>query len=115
MLLDIGLPELDGFEVAKRIRQDPLLHDIVLVAMTGYGQASDRQPIAGGRVRSLPGQARRLREGASNLGGSLGEGDLTPTERPSMTSIQGRAQAVGWRKERTYADDREDSSGSRGR
>ena len=38
MLLDIGLPELDGFEVAKRIRQDPLLHDIVLVAMTGYGR-----------------------------------------------------------------------------
>ena len=43
MLLDIGLPELDGFEVAKRIRQEPLLHDIVLVAMTGYGQESDRQ------------------------------------------------------------------------
>ena len=43
MLLDIGLPELDGFEVAKRIRQEPLLHDIVLVAMTGYRQAADRQ------------------------------------------------------------------------
>jgi CheY-like chemotaxis protein len=43
MLLDIGLPELDGFEVAKRIRQEPLLHDIVLVAMTGYGQAKGRQ------------------------------------------------------------------------
>ena len=43
MLLDIGLPELDGFEVAKRIRQEPLLHDIVLVAMTGYGQATGRQ------------------------------------------------------------------------
>ncbi len=43
MLLDIGLPELDGFEVAKRIRQEPLLHDIVLVAITGYGQESDRQ------------------------------------------------------------------------
>ena len=43
MLLDIGLPELDGFEVAKRIRQEPLLHDIVLVAVTGYRQAADRQ------------------------------------------------------------------------
>ena len=43
MLLDIGLPELDGFEVAKRIRQEPLLDDIVLVAMTGYGQAAGRQ------------------------------------------------------------------------
>jgi CheY-like chemotaxis protein len=43
MLLDIGLPELDGLEVAKRIRQEPLLRDIVLVAMTGYRQATDRQ------------------------------------------------------------------------
>jgi PAS domain S-box-containing protein len=43
MLLDIGLPELDGFEVAKRIRQEPLLHDIVLVAVTGYRPAEDRQ------------------------------------------------------------------------
>jgi PAS domain S-box-containing protein len=43
MLLDIGLPELDGIEVAKRIRREPLLKDIVLVAMTGYGRATDRQ------------------------------------------------------------------------
>jgi len=43
MLLDIGLPELDGLEVAKRIRQEPLLRDIVLVAVTGYRQAADRQ------------------------------------------------------------------------
>jgi CheY-like chemotaxis protein len=42
MLLDIGLPELDGFEVAKRIRQDPQLHDIMLVALTGYGEEADR-------------------------------------------------------------------------
>ncbi len=43
MLLDIGLPELDGLEVAKRIREEPLLRDIVLVAVTGYRQAGDRQ------------------------------------------------------------------------
>ena len=45
MLLDIGLPELDGLEVAKRIRQEPLLRDIVLVAVTGYRQAADRQRV----------------------------------------------------------------------
>ena len=45
VLLDIGLPELDGLEVAKRIRQEPLLRDIVLVAVTGYRQAADRQPV----------------------------------------------------------------------
>jgi CheY-like chemotaxis protein len=43
MLLDIGLPELDGCEVAKRIRQQAALHNVVLVAMTGYGREKERQ------------------------------------------------------------------------
>ena len=43
VLLDIGLPGLNGFEVAKRIRLQPAFENIVLVAMTGYGQESDRQ------------------------------------------------------------------------
>ena len=43
MLADIGLPEVDGFEVAKLIRQHSVLHNIVLVALTGYGSESDRQ------------------------------------------------------------------------
>jgi two-component system CheB/CheR fusion protein len=33
---------LDGFEVARRIREDPNHSDMWLVALTGYGQASDR-------------------------------------------------------------------------
>jgi PAS domain S-box-containing protein len=43
VLLDIGLPGLNGYEVAKRIRQHPALKNVVLVALTGYGQDSDRQ------------------------------------------------------------------------
>jgi CheY-like chemotaxis protein/two-component sensor histidine kinase len=43
VLLDIGLPGLNGFEVAKRLRQQPTLKNTVLVAMTGYGQESDRK------------------------------------------------------------------------
>jgi len=43
VLLDIGLPGLDGYEVAKRIRKQPILKDVVLVALTGYGQDTDRQ------------------------------------------------------------------------
>ncbi len=43
VLLDIGLPGLNGYEVATRIRQHPDLKQIVLVALTGYGQESDRQ------------------------------------------------------------------------
>ncbi len=42
-LLDIGLPGLNGHEIARRIRMEPTLKNIVLVAMTGYGQDSDRQ------------------------------------------------------------------------
>ena len=43
ILLDIGLPGLNGFEVAKQLRRQPALQNVVLVAMTGYGQESDRQ------------------------------------------------------------------------
>jgi CheY-like chemotaxis protein len=43
VLLDIGLPGMDGFEVAQRLRHKPTLSGVVLVALTGYGQESDRQ------------------------------------------------------------------------
>jgi signal transduction histidine kinase/CheY-like chemotaxis protein len=42
MLLDIGLPKLDGFEVASRLRQDRRHDSMLLVAVTGYGTDSDR-------------------------------------------------------------------------
>ena len=43
ILLDIGLPGLNGYEVARRIRVEASLAGIVLVALTGYGQESDRK------------------------------------------------------------------------
>ena len=43
VLLDIGLPGLDGFEVAQQIRCQVALKGMVLVALTGYGQDTDRQ------------------------------------------------------------------------
>ena len=43
VLLDIGLPEMDGYEVARRMRAMPELGDVRLVAVTGYGQAEDRR------------------------------------------------------------------------
>jgi CheY-like chemotaxis protein len=42
MLLDIGLPRLDGFEVASRLRQDHRHDRMLLMAVTGYGMDSDR-------------------------------------------------------------------------
>lgn len=41
-LLDIGMPELNGYEVARQVRQGPLGTSITLVAVTGWGQASDK-------------------------------------------------------------------------
>src|SRR5262245_38386622 len=43
MLVDIGLPEIDGYEVARRIRGEPALRDVTLVALTGHGRDEDRQ------------------------------------------------------------------------
>jgi len=43
VLMDIGLPEMDGYEVAKRLRVLPGLREIRLIALSGYGQAEDRQ------------------------------------------------------------------------
>ena len=43
VLLDIGLPGMDGYEVARRCRQDEDLRRILLVAMTGYGKDEDRR------------------------------------------------------------------------
>lgn len=43
ILLDIGLPDMNGYEVARRLRQLPQTKDMWLIAMTGYGQDSDRQ------------------------------------------------------------------------
>jgi len=42
-ILDLGLPVMDGYELAERLRQLPGLSHIQLVALTGYGQASDRE------------------------------------------------------------------------
>ena len=43
VLLDIGLPELNGYEVARRIRQRPWGKDMILVAVTGWGQEEDKR------------------------------------------------------------------------
>jgi CheY-like chemotaxis protein len=42
-LVDIGLPTFDGYEVARRIRANPVTRDIFLVALTGYGLPEDQR------------------------------------------------------------------------
>jgi two-component system, chemotaxis family, CheB/CheR fusion protein len=43
VLLDIGLPDMDGFKVARELRQIPVLTNSFLVALTGYGTADDKE------------------------------------------------------------------------
>jgi CheY-like chemotaxis protein len=43
VLLDIGLPGMDGYEVARRLREDDAGGAAVLIALTGYGQEEDRK------------------------------------------------------------------------
>jgi two-component system CheB/CheR fusion protein len=41
-LVDIGLPGMDGYELARRLREQPRYRDLMLVALTGYGREEDR-------------------------------------------------------------------------
>lgn len=43
VIIDIGLPDMDGYEVARRLRADPLTLSIPLIALTGFGQLRDMQ------------------------------------------------------------------------
>ena len=43
MLLDIGLPELDGYQVARRLRQLPQTRHALIIGLTGYGMPADRK------------------------------------------------------------------------
>jgi DNA-binding response OmpR family regulator len=42
-IVDVGLPAMDGFELARRIRADAKYAGVRLIALTGYGQREDRQ------------------------------------------------------------------------
>ena len=43
VVCDIGLPEMDGYEVARRLRRAPGLEGVLLLALTGYGRDEDRR------------------------------------------------------------------------
>ena len=42
VLLDIGLPDLDGYEVARNLRGDPRHRDVVIIGISGYGEEDHR-------------------------------------------------------------------------
>jgi CheY-like chemotaxis protein len=84
VLLDIGLPELDGYEVARHLRAAGDLGPMTLIAVTGYGQIEDRErSLQAGFDHHLvkPIEPRPLREllaAEPGLGGAAAEGDPAP-------------------------------------
>ena len=72
MLVDIGLPGMDGYEVARRIRQTPELAPVTLIALTGYGRDTDkREALAAGFDHHLvkPVDPNALQALVARLGG----------------------------------------------
>ncbi|MGZ8253824.1 MAG: PAS domain-containing protein [Burkholderiaceae bacterium] len=74
VLLDIGMPKLNGFEACRRIRSEPWGKDMLVVAVTGWGQEEDRRrtaeagfdahftkPVDFASVMALIGQRRSMR------------------------------------------------------
>ena len=43
ILMDIGMPRLNGYDAARRIRQEPWGHEVLMVATTGWGKEEDRR------------------------------------------------------------------------
>jgi CheY-like chemotaxis protein len=43
VLLDIGMPDMDGYEVARRMRSTARHGDVLLIALTGWGQEHDQR------------------------------------------------------------------------
>jgi CheY-like chemotaxis protein len=43
ILLDIGMPGMSGYDVAKQVRAEGTLEGVIITALTGYGQAEDRR------------------------------------------------------------------------
>ncbi len=89
VLMDIGLPRLDGYEVARHLRQQPGLRGLVLIALTGWGQEEDRR-----RSREAgfdhhltkpvdPDDLQRL---LADLGGR-DTASSGPSDAPSVTSV----------------------------
>src|SRR5581483_4164950 len=74
-ILDLGLPVMDGYEVARRFAADPLLATTELVAVTGYGQERDRRRALAAGFRShlvKPVDVEDLRAVVESLGAPRG-------------------------------------------
>ena len=95
VLLDIGMPGMDGYEVARQLHEDPANQDISLVAVTGWSQLQDKErtqqagfshhfskPVDIGALQALLGELR-----ASNGKHPPGDGDTDGTDAGALSRV----------------------------
>ena len=52
VVMDIGLPDMDGYQLARRLREDATTRHVPLIALTGYGQLRDKEQAAVAGLRA---------------------------------------------------------------
>ncbi|HXM20857.1 MAG TPA: response regulator [Terriglobales bacterium] len=96
LLLDIGLPLLDGFGVVRKIRESPRLAALPVVAVTAYAMQGDRENILNSRFDgylSKPVNSRSLAEELDRLLNKRADQDVSQSQA-SGSQPSGKAQAA---------------------
>jgi CheY-like chemotaxis protein len=96
LLLDIGMPVLDGFAVVRKIRENPLLAKLPVVAVTAYAMQDDREKILNSKFDgylSKPIDARSLMEELDRLLSQ--RDDRNAPNRSNGSHVDGKARAAG--------------------
>jgi two-component system cell cycle response regulator DivK len=96
LLLDIGMPVLDGFAVVRKIRENPLFASLPVVAVTAYAMQGDREKILNAKFDgylSKPVNSRSLAEELDRLLIKRVNQDLSQNQA-SGSQPSGKAQAA---------------------
>jgi CheY-like chemotaxis protein len=97
LLLDIGMPVLDGFAVMRKIRENPDLATLPVLAVTAYAMQGDRENILNSGFDgylSKPVNARSLAEELQRLLGQR-EDRNTPPNQPHESHASGKTREAG--------------------
>ena len=96
VLLDIGMPLLDGFGVIRKIRENPRFASMPVVAVTAYAMQGDREKILSSKFDgylSKPVDARSLVQELDRVLSRQGEPEV-PADQASGSKGSGKAQAA---------------------
>jgi CheY-like chemotaxis protein len=96
LLLDIGMPVLDGFAVVRKIRENPRLAALPVVAVTAYAMQGDREKILNSQFDgylSKPVNSRSLAEELDRLLSKRADQDVSQNQA-SGSQPSGKAQAA---------------------